>query len=1206
MPARLKSFTLHGYKTFATNTEFLFADGITAIVGPNGSGKSNIADAIRWVLGEQSYGLLRGKRTEDMIFAGSEQRSRAGMAQASVVFDNSDGWLPIDFSEVAITRRAFRDGENEYLLNNQKVRLKDVSELLAKSGLAERTYTIIGQGLVDAALALKAEERRRLFEEAAGIGLYRSRREEALRRLDTTRRNLERVLDILSELQPRLRSLERQAKRAQEYDQVRASLRELLKEWYGYHWRRAQHDYTEAQLEARKQEIALVQAQQAQADQDVNLNNLRQQLQTVRGDLNIGYKQLADLQQKQESTRRGKAVAQERIRLLSQQRDESEAEYFRKEAACALSDEQILLSKSECERMQAELAVCKERLHGAEHELQQTENIRLSIETKVKNTRALLIETTNRQAHLEARLEEKKSNQGRQEIAIESEQAEISRFQKELQDAQEKITAYKLQIDLDSQVLKAAEEDCRAAQAAHKNAEQEYKGIQQERSDIETQLTRLTTKADILEQAQKNLTGYADGAQLLLRSTQSQNVIGVVGVRLLVPDEYELAISSALGEYVEAVVYKDSSSVDISLDLLKDNATRGAILPVDALSPQTKIKIDPSKAPVEKSNIHGVASDLVQYPPEFRDVIDLLLGQVIVVKDRKTARALLASSHWRALPGFRAVTLSGELFSVNGTIVAGPIRKGILSRPRQLRGLNTDIVDLGNQLNSVTAKSDAAADNLIVYSKRVSTCLNRLENAKLTYNELIEKNNKLLVLEDNLQKNLNWHIENKTKLDAEFKLDQNEQQLIAHEVLENLTSVNAARDELRQLMLTLEDIDNASIQAQYTQWKTKCAVIEQAVGDTERRYNERVVTFGQAKNELDAIKQHIEKITRELNDLVSEQGAFVEEERILNNEIETLRSRLGPLEGDINKFEEEQDLLFSKDLEARQRFRSAEHSHAQAKILLVRRQEALDALRRRIEDDFGLVAFEYVDSVSGPKPFPLDGMVEKLPQVKEISPEMEEIIHQQRSLLKRMGPINPEAQNEYDEVLHRHSFMSDQVSDLKKAEVDIQEVIAELDLLMQREFRRTFDAVAQEFRGIFSRLFNGGMARLVLTEPENITDTGIDIEAKLPGRREQGLSLLSGGERSLTAVALVFALLKISPTPFCILDEVDAMLDEANVGRFREMLGELSANTQFIVITHNRNTVQAAGVIYGITMGRDSSSQVISLRLDEVSEEYGV
>src|SRR5512139_1066389 len=282
MPLRLKSLELQGYKTFASKTTFEFAEGITAIVGPNGSGKSNIADALRWVLGEQSFGLLRAKKTEDMIFAGSEHRPRAGMASATIVFDNSDSWLPIDFNEIGITRRAYRDGDNEYLLNGQRVRLKDVSELLAQSGLAERTYTVIGQGLVDAALSLKAEERRRLFEEAAGIALHRSRREDALHRLEITRRNLERVQDILAELQPRLRSLERQARRAQEYEQIRADLRILLREWYGYHWHQAQKELHEDRDLARKQEVALEKARKAYQELDQKISLERSQLQSLR------------------------------------------------------------------------------------------------------------------------------------------------------------------------------------------------------------------------------------------------------------------------------------------------------------------------------------------------------------------------------------------------------------------------------------------------------------------------------------------------------------------------------------------------------------------------------------------------------------------------------------------------------------------------------------------------------------------------------------------------------------------------------------------------------------------------------------------------------------------------------------------------------------------------------------------------------------
>jgi chromosome segregation protein len=296
----------------------------------------------------------------------------------------------------------------------------------------------------------------------------------------------------------------------------------------------------------------------------------------------------------------------------------------------------------------------------------------------------------------------------------------------------------------------------------------------------------------------------------------------------------------------------------------------------------------------------------------------------------------------------------------------------------------------------------------------------------------------------------------------------------------------------------------------------------------------------------------------------------------------------------------------STDTEARQVLRTAEQQYTQAKIYYAHHQESFETLRGHIEDDFGLVSFDYTDSVSGPKPLPLDGMVEELPKVEVLSVELEDTIRQQKAQIRRMGAINPEAQNEYQEVTERFEFLTSQVDDLIKAEGDIREVIAELDILMEREFLRTFDAVAQEFKQIFTRLFGGGSARLALTDPDNMTETGIDIEARLPGRREQGLSLLSGGERSLTAAALIFALLRVSPTPFCILDEVDAMLDEANVGRFRDLLTELSEKTQFIVITHNRNTVQAASIIYGVTMGRDSASQVISLQMDELGEEFGV
>jgi chromosome segregation protein len=342
MPLRLKSLELHGYKTFAAKTNFEFAEGITAIVGPNGSGKSNIADALRWVLGEQTFSLLRAKKTEDMIFAGSEQRPRAGMASAGITFDNTDGWLPVDFSEVGLSRRAYRDGRNEYLLNSQHVRLKDINELLAQSGLSERTYTILGQGLVDASLALKADERRRLFEEAAGVGLYRARREESLRRLEISQRNLDRVLDIMAELEPRLKSLERQAARAQEYSQVQADLRVLLHEWYGFHWHLAQRDLTEALELARTQETKLNEARESYQSVRQEFSGFRDRLNGLRARLNSWHRQSAHLHENRESVSRDLAILDERQRSLLDNRQAAFSEQSRISEESEIAAERLL------------------------------------------------------------------------------------------------------------------------------------------------------------------------------------------------------------------------------------------------------------------------------------------------------------------------------------------------------------------------------------------------------------------------------------------------------------------------------------------------------------------------------------------------------------------------------------------------------------------------------------------------------------------------------------------------------------------------------------------------------------------------------------------------------------------------------------------------------------------------------------------------
>ncbi len=1209
MPARLKSFELHGYKTFASRSEFLFSDGITAIVGPNGSGKSNIADALRWVLGEQSFGLLRAKKTEDMIFSGSENRPRAGMASATVVFDNSDGWLPIDFTEVGVTRRAYRDGDNEYLLNNQRVRLKDVSEVLAKSGLAERTYTIIGQGLVDAALALKAEERRRLFEEAAGIGLHRSRREEALKRLETTGHNLERVQDILAELQPRLRSLERQAKRAQEYNQMKVNLKQVLREWYGYHWHQAQAELVAAQVAARQNEDVFTKVQANQLSLDQRLGEYRQQINELRGQLGQYHNELTGLHQKREELSRAQAVNNERARSLQQQAEQLASEQSTLREGLGIQRDQLEAARQEMEQLEQELREARQSAGESEQALSARLQERSGLEMRISELRGSLTGYQAQLSQVQARKLEKDAHIRRLKSNLQSAEREIQPAEDELADSQNRLAS----LTIDKEKLY---KDSQAIQQELTGVRARMDALESERRDLNEKITAqkaLVAEAQaeikVLDEAERNLTGYEEGARILLQAVKDKRLdgaLGSIGSSLVIPEQYETSIAAILGEYVDSLVIKSIQESDTALDLIEGETIRGSLFPLDAINTAKPLALDLSMAPAEPGNVLGIAADLIKAENTLRPVIDLLFGQVIIVKDRKTARAILSKSEFRNLPNLKVVTLKGEVYLSSGPIIRGASRKGLLVRPRQQRESKSVLekaIGLGRDYEQRNAMLDQNLESLRSAELEVKGKYQAVEDQEKKLNQQLDQ---LELQAEKQRRNLQWHLDQKGRLIAEIDNEIRELSNLSAEITRIMQNVQGEQTELDSRLKEINELPVEELQSQNTYWNTNIAVIERAIQDARSRHTDKLNQWEQTGHSLQALIQRSARLDDESNNLKASTLEATQEEKLVSAHIDELTIIVNPMEEQLGRLDQEHNGILSTDTAARQQLRLAEQQYTQAKINLARHQESFESLRERIEDDFGLVSFDYTDSVSGPKPLPLNGLVEELPKVEEISPELEETIRQQKALIRRMGAINPEAQNEYTEVKNRFEFLTTQVQDLLKAESDIKEVIAELDVLMEREFRRTFEAVAQEFKQIFTRLFGGGSARLALTDPDNLTETGIDIEARLPGRREQGLSLLSGGERSLTATALVFALLRVSPTPFCILDEVDAMLDEANVGRFRDLLTELSEKTQFIVITHNRNTVQAASIIYGVTMGRDSASQVISLRMDELGEEFGV
>ena len=1201
MPLRLKSLELQGYKTFASKTAFEFASGITAIVGPNGSGKSNIADALRWVLGEQSYTLLRGKKTEDMIFNGSEHRARASMASAHILFDNTENWLPVDFTEVAMTRRAYRDGHNDYLLNDQQVRLRDLNELLSASGLADRTYTIMGQGLVDASLALKAEERRKLFEEAAGVGLYRTRREEALKRLENTQRNLERVLDIMSELEPRLRSLERQAKRASEYSRAQADLKIILREWYGYHWHKAQQELTDSREVVKAQEARLKEARAEHAKAQEEYNAFRERLSGLRAQLQTWHRQSSELHSQREEVSRELAVLEERRRALLASQTSAMADQERASDEERVARERLAEAEQEIIRLQTEYEEAQRQHDDVRRSLENRQNERVSLEEKIQSTRERIEKWNTQRAESQARLDELKSRLESLQVRIEAADKAVESAEVAVRETSDKYaSARALREEIEHQ-LKQAEEKEENGRKEVERLENERRVSNDERSNLLSAHTRIKTQLEVLEQAEQSLAGYAEGARFLLEAAQQTKLKGTHGAlsaALDVPADLETAIAAALGDTLDAVLL-DANEIEDALQLLEStDAGRAVLLPVSQTSEVSQF-VNTSAV---NQDVIGVASELVNAPEDLRAAVNVMLGQTLIVQDRSTARNLIQNLPMHA----RVVTLRGEVFRGDGLIVAGKsasANASALSRPRQKRELTESISTLDGQIDALNREVESLSAKINDAQRELMGTSNAVRETRVRLDEA-EENEKQAELESEAKRReLDWRKSQQIQLQAEADDAESAQKKLI-EARSSVESETAQmQDELRTMSARLSGMDLAEAQTQASYWGTRLAVAEQALSDARARKEERRKDTERFDARRMEFAVRLNEAETSLSGLDENNVSQHERETALLAQIESLNVEMNPAEKELETAEVEETRLQEIEANAQRSLATAERLQGQVQLEQLRKQEALDNLRQKIMDDFGLVMFEYADDVAGPVPLPFDGMVEELPVVTEVSADLENQLIRQRSQVRRMGPINPEAKQEYDKESERYAFMRTQVDDLRKAEEDLRTVIAELDELTRQEFSKTFDAVDKQFRAMFTRLFGGGSARLALTDPDNLVETGIEIETRLPGRREQSLALLSGGERSLTAVALVFALLKVSPTPVCVMDEVDAMLDEANVGRFRDLLVELSKDTQFIVITHNRNTVQAADVIYGITMGRDSASQMISLRLDQVTED---
>lgn len=1197
LPMLLKKLELQGYKTFASRTEFVFESGITAIVGPNGSGKSNVADAIRWVLGEQSYRLLRGKKTEDMIFAGSQKRARAGMAQASLVLDNSGGELGVDFAEVEIIRKAYRSGENEYRINGSRVRLRDISELLSASGLGQTSYNVIGQGLVDAALSLRANERRALFEDAAGISLYKERREEALARLDETQRNLIRVEDILSEIRPRMKKLERQAVRSREYAQVNADLENLLYLWYGFHWQVAKLELRQARTDAAEQSNILETHREQQNKIDDQLTGIRNQVYQLRNQLGDWHRQNSKLHRQAEAVQRNLAVHVERQRMLVQQKEESEAE----------------------------IQALEGQHSQAKESLQQTEKLLEDLDSKWKVQQAAVQKARTELAERQKEIDDLQQREKRCERRIVQLEAEISRLEKrriELGQEQRRLIAEKESIEETLAQQKAAEEQAQSTLRGFQEAitvqeslleelAQVRDGVRQKRQDIESEVRKQNRE---LQRSLSNLAGLEaqhralddlrsrgeghDAAigKLLAMKDRPDGILAPFVQLFQVPVEYEQAISTIVGKDISALVVKDLQSASKVMAHPVVQKAELACLPLESLRPPERIPVP------DGADVIGIADELVDCKGIHRPAVQVMLGRALVVRSLDAALRLAPS-----LPqGCCAVTLDGWAVYQDGRMLkpGQESRKGLFAQERTWRELPKSIVAAEEDVQLVRDLMDESQQKIVQQERELEQLDAETRDARSMMQNINKEREAAALQLDRLAQNIAWskrQLQENKKRSAAMA-----DELVALDKEKNKSGeqLETAEKERREVLAQLDQISVDLLAEEVASLERDLARSEGARRNQRSLVDAHRNAADQVNLQISNRRQRIEAIAAQSEQLTSEVTGERSENQALTDQISRVGDHIAPAEEALEKLETQLDAVQHKEEEIKKQVRVAEQIENRARLNLDRKETHLEHLRSRIQEELGLVHLPLDDDISGQAPLPLGEMVGQLPIVKSLPEGLDDSIQRRKQQLKRMGPINPDAPAEYEELEGRYNFLTEQVADLKETDQKLRQAITELDEVMERQFTSVFKVVAAEFSRVFTRLFGGGAARLILTEPDNPIQSGVEIIARPPGRRQQGLALLSGGERSLTAAALVFSLLKTSPTPFCVLDEVDAMLDEANVGRFRDLLLELSKETQIIVITHNRGTVQAADTIYGVSMGDDGVSQVVSLRLegDRLSE----
>lgn len=1185
----LTKLEMNGFKSFAKKTEIDFKNGVTAVVGPNGSGKSNIADAVRWVLGEQSARVLRGSKMEDVIFNGTEQRKPQSFCEVSLTFDNTDGKLPIDYSEVSVTRRVYRSGESEYYINRGACRLKDIHELFRDTGIGREGYSIIGQGKVEEILSNKSNDRRAAFEEAAGVMRYRVRKEEAERKLDNTRKNLVRLNDILEELEKQVGPLEEQSATAREYLKLRDELREIEVNVFLYQYEKLNDRITSLDDAMKQMDEVMHSSAATETALSAECSFEEENERALSATISNLQNKLLTLSSGVESSSGEAKVVQERITNLIKERERLQEQITDNTKRYDLLRGEMDSSTSITDENRKHFTQSEAELHEAEIELYDCEQQINALDELLEQQKSSVIEAMNRLSDARSRIsrfEAIKDTLHERSGVLDEDETDIKR-------EGEKLSTEYAEVGTHLAAIQAEYAAAMQRRADAINRQNELNAglieIQKEVRQMEQSAEAGRSRIKVLDEMKRAHEGYYSSVRNVLRDAErdvelKKRIEGVVGELIRVPKEYETAIEMALGSALQNIVAQNDIDAKYVIEHLRRHEYgRATLLPVSSM--RSRLLNEQERGFCRVDGFIGVASDLVSYDARYKGIFENMLGRTVIVRDLDAGIAINRQAHSQ----FRIATLKGDIINPGGSMTGGSVQKrefSIVGREReigeltqQIRALSLSLEQKCKQAEKLKAQLDEAGISVNELSEAVHTqdiaLATQREKADIV-KKYVEQNMAELERVELERSQIKDNLQNIDEQCCEATADQTS--IVQSNVI--------TQDDIRH---TQELINNK--RTEHSGVNEVVTVKKVALMALEKEYTAAQNETRRMEREAELMRLAIERDKKTIDGFSVQFTAMQQQIGSLGSNIDVGRKDIDQLTDQLHTMEEERakhQLALDDARERREQTNielndTRERRH-KAELNYSKAQMELAAMQDRIWSDYELT---YENA---------------LPLRREIAITASHIrAGELKSAIKDLGNVNVSSIEDYKIVKERFESLGMQCDDLTKAESDLQELIGELVATMEQEFKKQFELIQQNFSVVFSELFGGGRAELVLADSNDILNCDIDIIAQPPGKKLQLLSLLSGGERALTAIALLFAILKLKPTAFCILDEIESSLDEANVTNFAGYVKNYSDDTQFILITHRKGSMEVCDSLYGITMEERGVSKVVSAHFNDVA-----